>query len=277
MRQSLLLTLLALALGCGTNQDLGHSKTAVEAYLGSWEGYIENYQLPSGSDTIRMTITSSDGVNLTGTVIFGDADPPAPPTDPTVGYPTTFDWVHGFENAPYDIFVDPVPWDGFVYTPLQVELATERLRFKLSTREFWKAWAELQTPSSAQTCGLGRVVPDTPEGGPYLGHNPVTGDCVLCSGWQPGNADPNVCLYPRTPIDCGMEVLCGVTIECQDHWNLVDCTADGCTVPIEQELNVGLDMVVDGDVLSGSVAWTCCEGANCTKAGTNNVHLTRAL
>src|SRR4051812_42637128 len=87
-----LLTCTTALNACASNKpvDLGDDKTGttaqgLAAYEGAWDGYVEAYKFPSGSDRVRITLDAEGQ----GTIEVGDAPAIPPFTDPNVGYPTT--------------------------------------------------------------------------------------------------------------------------------------------------------------------------------------------
>src|SRR5262245_11819732 len=122
----------SLACACG-GSDVPVGQAGAAALIGDWQGYIENYQFPSGSDAIVVAVQSGQGSQIGGHVVFGAGQPPQKPTDPNVGPP-------GVTHDPAKLFL---PWEGFAYTILQSSLTDTRLRFSIKTREVFKAWCEL--------------------------------------------------------------------------------------------------------------------------------------
>ena len=56
--------------------------------VGTWDGWIENKRLPSGSDAIRLVITHANADHVCGTVTLGLEQPPWPSVrDPELPYP----------------------------------------------------------------------------------------------------------------------------------------------------------------------------------------------
>lgn len=208
---------------------------ALAPLAGTWTGYVENYQFPSGSGTIVLSFSGHDGGSVSGTIVFGQGSPPPPPTDPTVGYYP--DGVN-LSSAPPGTIIE-----GFPYTVVAPSLAGTRARFGAVAREPYRPWCELQTsyvwmppcdfactpswPADISTPS-DRVTLQNPSGGPNLIMN--TGRWAQCSGVD------GVC----------------------------DCDPTSCTVRFDAP-NVSFDMQMtpghlDGSVLLGSSA--------------NNVHFT---
>jgi hypothetical protein len=94
-------------------------------FRGVWIGEMEDalaiddgvtaYHFPSGSTRVRLEVTDAMG---TSTLTFGDAEPPAPPTDPSLGYPP--DPSFRFDPALVD-YSNVAPTEGFVYSTSYLE------------------------------------------------------------------------------------------------------------------------------------------------------------
>lgn len=109
----------------------------------SWIGYVENYTFPSGSDVIKLSFAYDSNGQVVGQVILGNGTPPAPATDPNVGYPP------GFTGPIYE----PTEIEGFAYSIVGGTLAGSRLRFTIEGTEPWAGWCALQTPPSDGSSG----------------------------------------------------------------------------------------------------------------------------
>jgi hypothetical protein len=96
----------------------------------SWTGYIENYQFPSGSDVITFTFAADSSGQVVGSVVLGNGTPPAPATDPNVGYPPTLP-ATGYDGS----------WtEGFPYSMVSGLSTATRLRFTIFSFELWSGW-----------------------------------------------------------------------------------------------------------------------------------------
>lgn len=102
-------------------------------FNGVWIGEMEDalaiddgvtaYHFPSGSTRVRLEVTDPIG---SSTLTFGDAAPPAPATDPNVGYPP--DPSFRFDPATVD-GSDVAPTEGFVYSASYIEDSPDVTRF----------------------------------------------------------------------------------------------------------------------------------------------------
>jgi hypothetical protein len=202
MRYTLgLVSTLLLATACTNTQDLGNQTNPLDAVLGQWDGYVEDYQFMSGSDAIRIVVTTPDGASLTGTVVMGAGTPPAPPTDPNVGWPVGLN-----TGNPAAISMDQcLPMEGFAYVIVDASLTDSRLRFTVQPAELWTPWCALQTPYEREP-GRG-VFACVPNG---------------TTGCTPGSQPPDVCCLDDAPIDCGKLALCDLGSPCA-------CDATSCT------------------------------------------------
>jgi hypothetical protein len=114
----------------------------------SWTGYLENYQLVIGSDSVRLSFAYDSAGQVAGTVIFGEGTPPAPATDPSVGYPPG---ASGFDFG--NMLTAPLV--GFPYSIREGSYTSNRLRFAVDFVELWADWCALQPPQTngSPTCG----------------------------------------------------------------------------------------------------------------------------
>jgi hypothetical protein len=208
---------MAATLGCNGRGDGDVGQSAHEL-VGTWTGYIENFTFPSGSDAIAITRTAQ-GSGYVGSVAFGSAPSPAPPSDPDVGYPPGYDFsMLGGGMAPVE---------GFPFTLLDEAVSQPRIQFKAEPRELWKAWCELQTPVS--------WAPNAPS---------MYGCLPNCGTYYSDTSCKLVCETGETPVDCGKLGLCNMGMTCS-------CTATACTVEMYGALS--FDLFVDGEYAHGSV------------------------
>jgi len=161
---------------------------------GTWTGYIENFEFRDQSDAVTLVL-NSDG---TGQITFGSSPPPAPATDPEVGYLVETD-------NPSHSYSGPIP--GFPFTLHGVQLRDSRLQFDTVSTEPWKHWCELQTSFADEV-------------------NPGFFACAHNWGFYRSNdvcsqTDPNT--MQQIIVDCGKLQLCSPGAVCE-------CSAEGCTV-----------------------------------------------
>jgi hypothetical protein len=166
-----------------------------------WDGYIENYQLTSGSDAVHIELDISASPVVTGTVLLGSASILPPASDPDVGYPSGLDSNGPPGNRPYE---------GFEFTATDGDLTQDRLRFTISTREVWAGWCALQTPVLSE------------------GADPPFYACLPNSYSFEGG-----CVLGGAPVDCGKLYLCNLSRTC-------DCTVAGCSAAPGEDLSFDL-------------------------------------
>jgi hypothetical protein len=208
---------------------------------GTWTGYIENYQFPSGSDVLVLALPAQDGGSASGTIVFGHGSPlPPPPTDPTVPY---------YPNPQNTNAIPGALLEGFPYTVIAPSLDGSRLRFSMASREPYRPWCELQTSylwfATAPNCTFGCLPNWSGKGngspaGPITLTNPDGGpNMVVSSGYFALCADPS-------------------SAAC-------DCDPTLCTVRLDRPAGPTFDMQVTAGHMDGSVV---------IGGGTNNVHFT---
>jgi hypothetical protein len=116
------------------DDDNGHSGPVTPEDL--WKGYTEAFEFPSGTSRIWLQTGRLDGAPLAAaSVVFGDADPPPPPGDPDELYPPSL----SSQDSMFGL-------QGFVFTPLDVEVDGKRSTFKIDYFEPWVEWCESQRP-----------------------------------------------------------------------------------------------------------------------------------
>ncbi len=160
------------------------------------------YRFPSGSTLIRLELTDIGSPYPVGAITFGIGTPPAPATDPDVGYPTVdpnFDITSPFATGrtvtPTEGFAHRVG-GGFKQVDLEAQGLTSqteeqfsldgrvldgKLELYYSTTQVFESWCALQT---SDTCpeNEGWLVDDS--GACFFGDEQVPIDCqklALCS------------------------------------------------------------------------------------------------
>lgn len=196
----------------------------------SWTGYIENYQLPSGSDAIHLTFAHDATGIVVGSMTLGTGAPPPPATDPSVGYPPGI-------AAPALALAYIA--DGFPYTMANGSLVGERLRFDVKPDELWTGWCALQTP---QPGGSGRCLPGWA--------TMATGNFTTCSMTNPATGQV-------VPVDCAKFVLCSQASVCS-------CSATACYPTFDVGIMI-FDLTFAGTTASGSVAGQTSHNIHLTK------------
>jgi hypothetical protein len=179
---------------------------------------MESATLASGSDRVR--VYPPDGTGWPGMVIFGDATPPARPTDPDVGWPPSPGNPFG-RSWPFVI-------EGYAYpiTSFVVDGARTQLTFDVGAP--MDPWCELQTPVALDASGESfGCLPNT-------GFTAGEGGCSI-----PSPIDGH-----DMPVDCGKLTLCLTSRACA-------CDAASCEAPV---LSGAIDMHVSGDDATGQLS-----------------------
>ena len=164
--------------------DLGTTVTGASLgdYVDQWDGYTEAQQFVIGSDRIRVRI----GPDGQGTLTLGESQTYPPATDPNVGYPPN-------EDSMAVVIKESMFRPGAEYPLHGVKVESKRIRFTVSTTDFYKAWCELQTPMATNDpnvffCG--------PSG---YSTNPA-GMCVTETGAPIDCAKASLCIGPRVCV-----------------------------------------------------------------------------
>lgn len=209
---------------------------------GRWVGELESGFTPMGQTTLVLDVTSgAPGEPIVATIVFGEGEPPAAPTDPDVGWPAHIDPLRDGEL--------PVA-EGLTYAITSGTRTGDRVRFEIPVTELWAPWCEIQTPY--------QTLPGSDEA-----------QCLPNREWT---ATPFDCHFnadardPETPVECLKLTLCR-------RANVCDCTiADGGScVPSSDGLTMYLEAMFRTDTATGTVAW----GGDGMAAGTTRVTLTR--
>jgi hypothetical protein len=193
----------------------------MDALVGSWTGYVENYQFDSGSDVIKLVL-SVDAGRLGGKVTYGVGTPPPPATDPNTGYPTSV-----FE------FGRPYYWEGFAYSIVAGTYGSHRLRFNVDSLELWSGWCALQP---APTDGSTTCLPQS---------SSVTVGQDNCSFTKLDGT--------TVPVDCGKIALC---FGMMPGAGVCNCSPAGCVAgsPYNPDGDTAFDVFIAAGTASGSVS-----------------------
>jgi hypothetical protein len=197
------------------NVDLGTSVTGASLtdYVDAWDGYTEAQQFVFGSDRIRLRITG-DGQ---GTLVLGESQSYPAPTDPNVGYPPG-------EDQMLAVVKQTMFRPGAEYPLHGVKVESKRIRFTVSTNDFYKSWCELQTPVATND-------PNVFSCGP--------------NGYSSNGAGMCFASDTGAPIDCGKATLCTGPRVCA-------CTASACTSNQEYFVQFDAALREEGALLEGT-------------------------
>jgi hypothetical protein len=225
------------ASGGSSGGQAGHTTTpVVDASTGpevgplgpsqTWTGYVENFMFPSGSDALTITVAADSQGNAVGTITLGHGTPPAPATDPNIGYPPSLETTSaaaGLVGEAPDFYAE-----GYPYAFDQGALAPQRLKFTAKLNQLWTGWCSLETEAGDS----GTCLPST--GGM------ASGDGTSCAYGDPSHPGKYI------PVDCGKFALCGITSVCT-------CTASGCTLNSSMGGAFSLDIAISGGTANGSL------------------------
>lgn len=248
---SVLFGCLAMVACNGSTLDLGAGDASTDTTRGHapvlWSGYLENYNLMSGSDHVALSLVVGPDESVTGTVFFGDPPPLDAPTDPEKGYPPSAAGIGGGLLGGVSTLSDVV--EHFDFTILAGKLDGQRLTLSLVRTELWKKWCELQTTIYP----LYNYVPDGGTG-PLVGYG-----CLPNSG---SSATNGACTFGDASVDCVKLALCDAPAR------TCTCTQSACTVDVSpMSADIKFDLQLTGDAGMGSVT-----GLSSTPI---NVHLQR--
>jgi len=191
---------------------------SLEDFAATWEGYIEAYSPPYGSDRIRIVLDEEGQ----GTVQFGDGDVLPPPTDENVGYPPA-----DVRERAGEVF------ERIAYPVYESQLEDTRLRLKIDALYPFKDWCALQTPILDEVNDVYRCVPSVPLTNP---NDPEQG-CYYSPGGDPESGE-------RVPIDCAKIDLC---------IGMCMCTQSGCAITEPNPMKIDGALSDDGNTLEGTI------------------------
>lgn len=285
--------LAAIAAACAdpSPRDLGFTQTAqdlnnipdtaffsdVDEFVGKWVGSAQEplaltadgstppYRFPSGSTRIELEVTRSATTGLTGHLVFGSGEPPAPPLDPDAGYPVGvgYDQLLGYsDDAQYAGFVATgvvlPPFEGFAYTvDLYLVVSQQDGAFQIgdgvagfafSSNEPLGSWCELQTPYAHPDSASYSCLPET-GGSIEIGSDGSGRMCTLygpndTSTCLPDFSNIDECLVdggPVTQVNCDKVAICiSGFCACNDAGCLAAPTAERLSVRRVGDELVGL-------------------------------------
>jgi hypothetical protein len=249
--------------------------TPAAEFVGSWEGEAEDplalaadpggvppvYRFPSGSSRIRLNIVPEPSPFLVveGTLIFGDAEPPAPPLDPDVGYPVGVSYADLLNYSPDQDQLSTEqllpPTEGFEYPAFRVPNVSELiprsggfanvadgvLKLTYHTTEILRDWCHLQTPHADDQGNF-----DCNDGAIGIRED---GSCFLVPYAAIDLCTDPDCTGYSSPVDCDKAFLCQY-----DH---CACGATGCAInatnAAEFRSRAELSLRLVGDELVGVV------------------------
>jgi hypothetical protein len=147
---------------CASDGDsCGEATLALAAEnAGTWTGYLENYNLPSGSDALKIALDVSGGV-VSGTFVMGTVAPPPPPTDITTPWPPGSPPIVTFADVTASNF--PIPdqgiVEGFAYEARDIAWENLRLKFKVALGDAWRPLCDLYAANPITVAGQPVVCP----------------------------------------------------------------------------------------------------------------------
>jgi hypothetical protein len=107
---------------------------------------------PTGPQKVVLILRPVTG-STTGTITFGDDDPPAPPVDPNEPYPLERTTMRNSEGQTFPVLAinwTISPYAGFVYSIASSGLNGSELTISYVPAELWRDWCALQTPDGGQ-------------------------------------------------------------------------------------------------------------------------------
>jgi hypothetical protein len=137
-----LLAAVAAIFGCSDDPvslggEVAVDRSALSSYAAVWEGYVEAYTFPSGSDGVRLVL---DG-NGQGTLTLGEGTPRPMPTDAEDPFPD-------LQSVEISILLNDGTLEGFEHEIASALIEEGRLRARTQpTNVYGEAACALQTPT----------------------------------------------------------------------------------------------------------------------------------
>jgi hypothetical protein len=114
--------------------------------LGGVKGYrcVPADASDQNTDLGKLSLCASafDSGGTSGSVVFGDREPPPAATDPSAFYPP----LGSFDPLWYEALIE-APFNGFPYTLLDLDIRDGRLTASIGPGELWHDWCALQPKS----------------------------------------------------------------------------------------------------------------------------------
>ena len=184
-----------------------------------WDGWIEAFTFPEGSDRIRVQIEPDGAGGFTGFFVGGEG----PALDAVPRGPDDCEFLCETEIGEH-LFGQHVE-EGFRYTLQNVTYTDIRLRFDIDYREIFAAWCEAQPPIADEV-------------------NPGSYRCLRNVPTETSWSPPFCRLLPEG--EPPMEIPCCKFFLCQ---SVCACIASGCSA--DPHL-ITFDLFIEGDVASGT-------------------------
>lgn len=195
--------------------------------IGIWNGYVELGRAPWDKLTLKVVGRDSAG-RICGSLTVGNGTPPAPATDPDLGYPE----LPGDEASWHGIASYSPPIDGYSFSLLNGFTDGARLTFAVVQNESVRSWCKLQTSYAARA--------EQPTAGctclPWAngGYDTTTDACYLL---DPSNG--------RWPVNCMKRSMCNTML------SICACNEVGCDASSDGN-NYSFDLRFTGDSAEGS-------------------------
>jgi hypothetical protein len=203
-----------------------------------FEGYVVDPRppLPTDDDAVTLFVHTRTETMITGAIVFGSGDLPAPATDPLKAYFPREKYPPDFPGTSWDNLGYAHLWGGYALSLRDGNVDDARVRFTANTTEQWRTWCELLAGYPNGTC----VPSDDAEG---FGVGCLSGNVWSCE---------ERCDIDGVRYDCGKFVMCsGLMLSEGEAY----CACDGCgctASPSQGRLSFDLHLDDDGE-LSGSV------------------------
>lgn len=212
-----------------------------------YEGYVVSPRLPlpSDDDVVTLFVESRTDTAISGAIVLGSGDLPAPATDPLRVYFPAEKYEPRYPGSSWDNLGPARVWSGYALSLREGTVDGARVRFTVNASEQWRTWCELLAGYPNGMC----VPSDDADGFGAGGRCDDVGSCPeRCDVWS----CPERCDIDSVRYDCGKFALCtGALFSSEEA--VCSCEGCGCTASVTAgQVTFELRLQDNGE-LNGSV------------------------
>jgi hypothetical protein len=198
------------------------------------DGTLACWPLLESDETITLHVRTRTETTLSGAIVFGNGQLPAPASDGLHAYWPREKYEPGYPYGSWDNLRIANVWGGYALSVRAASVEGTRVRFSVTPAEQWRSWCELLAGYSNGLC-----VPSTRADG--FGGT-TCGDVWTCQ---------ERCDIDGVRYDCGKFALCTGAFHGTDQ-AFCTCAGSCCTASTEAS-KLSFDLHLSGSELNGSV------------------------